>query len=86
MRDTAYGYGVRISPLTANIRGLRIVAPPDKPWVAIGPETNFDDALGPQWQTREGSGITTLQPGDTLQWKVRVEVFTFATGDRMPAP
>ncbi len=86
LRDTAYGYGIRISPLTANIRGLRVIAPADKPWVAIGPETNFDDALGPQWQTREGSGITTLQPGDSLQWKVRVEVFTFVTGDRVPVP
>ncbi len=84
LRDTAYGYGVRISPLTANIRGLRVIAPLDKPWVAIGPETNFDDALGPQWQTREGSGITTLQPGDTMQWKVRVEVFALAAGHRLP--
>ncbi len=85
LRDTSWGYGIRILPLTANIKGLRVIAPPDNPWVAIGPYTNFDDALGSEWDTSEGSGITTLQPGDTLQWKVRVEVFTFTAGDSNPA-
>ncbi len=84
-RDTNWGYGIRILPLTANIKALRVLAPADKSWVAIGPSTNFDDALGPQWETSEGSGITTLQPGDSLQWKVRVEVFTFTAGDSNPA-
>lgn len=85
LRDTAWGYGIRILPLTANIKALHIIAPPDKPWVAIGADTNFDDALGSEWDTAEGSGITTLQPGDTVQWKVRVEVFTFTAGDSNPA-
>lgn len=85
LRDTAWGYGIRVMPLTANIKALHVVAPPDKPWVAIGPDTNFDDALGPEWNTAEGSGITTLQPGDSLQWRVRVEVFTFSAGSSNPA-
>lgn len=85
LRDTAWGYGLRILPLTANIKALRVLAPPDKSWVAIGADTNFDDALGPEWDTSEGSEITTLQPGDTLQWKVRVEVFTFTAGNGNPA-
>lgn len=46
LRDTRFGYGLRILPLTANIRGLRVTAPANKPWVSIGPETNFDDPLG----------------------------------------
>ena len=85
IRDTTWGYGLRILPLTANIKALRVIAPPDKPWVAIGPDTNYDDALGTEWEDSEGSGITTLQPGDTLQWKVRVEIFTFRAGDSNPA-
>ncbi|HLI77416.1 MAG TPA: hypothetical protein VKV02_10765 [Acidobacteriaceae bacterium] len=85
IRDTAWGYGVRILPLTANIKALRIIAPADKPWIAIGPDTNFDDALGSEWNTSEGSGITTLQPGDSVQWKVRVEIFTFTAGDSASA-
>ena len=85
LRDTTFGYGLRIMPLTANIKGLHVIAPADKSWVSIGPETNFDDALGSEWNTSEGSGIDTLQPGDSLQWKVRVEVFTFRVGDHNPA-
>lgn len=85
LRDTTWGYGLRIMPMTSNIKGIHVIAPPDKPWVAIGPYTNFDDALGSQWDTSESSGISTLQPGDTLQWKVRVEVFTFRAGDSSSA-
>ena len=82
LRDTTFGYGLRILPVSANIRGLRVFAPADKSWVSIGPETNYDDALGPEWDTAEGSGIKTLQPGDTLQYKVRLELFTFTAGSR----
>lgn len=81
-RDTAFGYGIRIMPLSANIRALHVLAPADKPWVSITPETNYDDALGAEWDTSEGSGIKTLQPGDTLQFKVRLELFTFTAGSR----
>lgn len=84
LRDTRYGYGIRVLPQSANIRGLRVIAPADKPWVAISPETNFDDPLGPEWNTAEGSGIATLQAGDTLQWKVRLELFTFTAGSLTP--
>ncbi len=80
LRDTAFGYGLRILPKSANIRGMHVVAPADKSWVSIGPVTNYDDALGPEWDTSESSGITTLQPGDTLTWKVRLELFTFTAG------
>ena len=81
-RDTAFGYGIRVLPLSANIRALHVLAPADKPWVSITPETNYDDALGAEWDTSEGSGIKTLQPGDTLQYKVRLELFTFTAGLR----
>jgi aldose 1-epimerase len=81
-RDVAWGYGVRVTPLSANIKALRVLAPAGKPWVALGVATNFDDALGSEWDTAEGSGIQTLQPGDSLQFKVRVEVFTFGAGHR----
>lgn len=80
LRDMAFGYGLRFLPVSANIRGMRVIAPADKSWVSIGPETNYDDALGPEWDTAEGSGIKTLQPGDTLQYKVRLELFTFTAG------
>lgn len=83
LRDTSFGYGLRITPLSNNIRAFRIVAPADKPWVAVAPDTNYDDPLGSEWNTSEGSGIVTLQAGDSLQWKVRVEIFTFTPQDHV---
>ncbi len=80
LRDTTFGYGLRILPQSSTIRGMHVVAPADKSWVSIGPVTNYDDALGPEWDTSESSGISTLQPGDTLTWKVRLELFTFTAG------
>ena len=76
LRDTDFGYGLRLTPMSPSIRALHVVAPADKPWVAIAPETNYDDALGGEWTAAGGSGIRTLQPGESLRWKVRLELFS----------
>ena len=68
------GYRLRITPMSPSIRALHVIAPADKPWVAIAPETNYDDALGAEWTGVGGSGLHTLQPGELLQWKVRLEL------------
>ncbi len=76
LRDTEFGYGLRLTPVSPNIRALHVVAPADKPWVSIAPETNYDDALGGEWTGAGGSGIRTLQSGESLQWKIRLELFS----------
>ena len=75
LRDTEFGYGLRLSPASPSIRALHVIAPADKPWVSVAAETNYDDALGAEWTGAGGSGIRTLQPGESLQWKVRLELF-----------
>lgn len=76
LRDSDFGYGLRLTPMSPSIRAFHVVAPADKTWVAIAPETNYDDALGSEWTSSGGSGIRTLQPGESLQWKVRLELFS----------
>ena len=49
LRDTDFGYGLRLTPMSPSIRALRVLAPADKPWVGLAPETNYDDALGGEW-------------------------------------
>ncbi len=80
VRDTVFGYGLRITPLSPSIRAFHVTAPADQDWVALAPETNYDDPLGQEWTGAETSGIKTLQPGESLQWKVRLELFSLRTG------
>jgi aldose 1-epimerase len=76
LRDPAAGYGVRVTPLSNNVKTLRVIAPTDKSWVSIGPNMNVPDPLGKEWDKLGSNGMVTLQPGDSLQWKVRLEIFS----------
>ena len=78
LRDPAANYGLRITPLTSNITNLRVIAPADKPWVSIGPNMNVNDPFGREWQTPDKTGMAILQPGASVQWKVRVQIFSLA--------
>jgi len=76
LRDPAFGYGLRVIPLSANVTNLRVIAPANKPWVSIGPNTNVPDPFGQEWQGLDSNGVLTLQPGASVQWKVRIELFS----------
>jgi aldose 1-epimerase len=73
MRDAAYNLSLKVIPLSSNISNLHVVAPADKKSVSIDPATNLPDAFGPEWKGQE-SGMTTLTPGQTMSWKVRIEI------------
>jgi aldose 1-epimerase len=82
LRDPAENYGLRIIPLTTNIKTLRVIAPADKNWISIGPNMNVPDPLGHEWDNLDSNGMVILQPGDSIQWKVRLEIFAI---NRAPA-
>jgi len=75
LRVPAGGYGIRVIPLTTNIKTLHVVAPSDKNWVSIMPNMNVPDPLGHEWDKLNTTGMVLLQPGDSVVWKVRVELF-----------
>jgi galactose mutarotase-like enzyme len=79
IRDATAGYGLRLVPLTASIKFLRVVAPAGDSWISIEPDTNADDPFGREWANPDDTGIESLQPGDSLQWHVRLEIFSLAT-------
>jgi galactose mutarotase-like enzyme len=74
LRDPGYNLMLRVIPMTSNITSLHVIAPPDKPWVSIEPNTNADDPFGQEWGQPEDAGMVTLAPGATMQWKVRLEI------------
>jgi len=82
LRDPAANYGLRVIPLTSNITNLRVIAPADKPWVSIGPNMNVSDPLGREWPNQDQTGMVTLQPGASVQWKVRVQIFALTGATR----
>ena len=63
IRDPAAGYGLRLIPLTASIKFLRVEAPAGERWISIEPDTNVDDPFGHEWPNPDDTGIVSLQPG-----------------------
>jgi aldose 1-epimerase len=78
LRDLKDRFGLRITLLTPTIRTLRVNAPADKATVEIDPQFNYDDPFGNEWAKDEDTGMVTLQPGQSTQWKVRLELFPLA--------
>ncbi len=53
---------------------MRVISPPNKAWVSIGPNTNLDDPFGPEWDSPENAGMITLAPGGDAPVEVRLEI------------
>jgi galactose mutarotase-like enzyme len=84
LSDPSYNYRLSVIPLTPDITSMRVIAPADKAWVSIGPNTNLDDPFGPEWDHPENAGMITLAPGATLRWKVRMEISELGASSAVP--
>lgn len=78
VRDPASHFGLRISTDPENVKIMRVSSPAGQGYVSLGTQTNFDDPFGKEWNSSYGPGITLLLPGQSMQWKIRVEVFAVA--------
>jgi galactose mutarotase-like enzyme len=78
MRDPKSNYGLRISVMSSAIKAIRVYAPANKSFVSIDPQFNYDDPFGREWPKGEDTGMVVLQPGQTAQWKIRLEIFSLA--------
>jgi aldose 1-epimerase len=76
--EVRYGnskFGLRLTSLTSTIKEIHVLADINASTVTIDPQFNYDDPLGKQWPKDEDSGMVVLQPGQSTQWKVRLELF-----------
>lgn len=80
LRDPMDGFGLRITALTPEMKVMKVVAPAGESYISIQPRFNFDDPFGRQWAAGEGSGMVVLQPGQSAQWRVRLEIFSLDSG------
>jgi aldose 1-epimerase len=75
LRDPKSNYGLRITILSPSIKAIHVDAPANASFVSIDPRFNYDDPLGHEWAKDEDTGMVVLQPGQTVQWKIRLEIF-----------
>lgn len=76
LRDPESGYGLRITAMTPTIKAFHVFAPLDGSFVTIDPQFNWDDPFGREWARGEDTGMVVLQPGQSTQWKIRIEIFS----------
>ena len=73
--DPAAKYGLRLITLTPKIKSIQVYAPPEKNFVAIEPQFNLPDPHNKNWGSTD-TGMVLLQPGQSVSWHVRLELFT----------
>ncbi|HXE09544.1 MAG TPA: aldose 1-epimerase [Acidobacteriaceae bacterium] len=82
--DAADGYRLRLTSLSPEIKAIRVVAPANANFVMIGPQFNYPDPFGHEWTKSGGNGMVTLAPGQSVQWKVRLEILPLNGNDGRP--
>lgn len=73
--DSVNRFGIRITMLSATIKALHVSAPVDRDFVVLEPRFNYDDPLGQEWSRDDKAGMVTLQPGSSVQWSIRMEIY-----------
>jgi aldose 1-epimerase len=76
-------YALRLTALSSTIKAMRVDAPADADFVSIEPQSNYDDPFGREWGKDVDTGMVVLQPGQSTQWKVRLELVAL-TGGQAP--
>lgn len=74
--DPAASYGLRIVATSPEIRAIQVFAPPDKAFVALEPQLNWADPFGDPWGPDVDTGMVRLEPGESVTYSVRLELFT----------
>ena len=75
LTDPASNYGIHVEGLSPEIRTLQVYAPPEKAFTVVEDQLNFADPFSNTWKGMD-TGIVTLQPNQTVIWRVRLELFT----------
>ena len=74
--DPAARYGLRVSSPSNEIKAFQVYAPPDKSFIALEPQFNLADPFNREiWQDREDTGMVLLEPGQSVSYKVVLELF-----------
>jgi galactose mutarotase-like enzyme len=74
LSDTLNGYKLRVTALSPEIKAMRVFMPADGSYISIDPQFNYPDPFGHEWDKAGATGMVVLQPGQSTEWKVRLEI------------
>ncbi len=72
--DPESNYGLTVSARSPEIRTIQVYSPKETTFVAVEDQFNYVDPFGKQWKGMD-TGMVTLRPGQSVTWKVRLELF-----------
>jgi aldose 1-epimerase len=72
--DPDANYGLTVAALSPEIKTVQVYSPKNVTFVAIEPQFNYVDPFGKQWRGMD-TGMVNLRPGQSVTWKVRLELF-----------
>jgi len=73
--DPAARYGLRVIGISPEIRAFQMYAPPDRSLVALEPQFNLAEPFSGIYPAGTDTGMVTLQPGQSVTYRVRLEMF-----------
>jgi galactose mutarotase-like enzyme len=73
--DPEAKYGLRLITLSPQIKSIQVYSPLQKNFVALEPQFNLPDPYNKNWGSVD-TGMVLLQPGQSVSWRVRLELFT----------
>jgi aldose 1-epimerase len=76
LRDKTAKYGLRITALTSLIRSFHVSSPAGASYIIIEPKFTFDDPTGREWGQDQDTGLETLAPGRSVQYKLRIDIIS----------
>jgi galactose mutarotase-like enzyme len=74
LTDPKSNYGIRVEGLSRHINTIHVYSPKNGSFAAIEEQFNFQDPFGKEWKGVD-TGIVPLKPGQSVTWKVRLEIF-----------
>lgn len=74
--DPAARYGLRLIAMSPEVKAFQVYAPPDKDYIVVEPQFNLADPFNTKIWGKRNTGMVFLQPGQSVSWHVRLELFT----------
>jgi aldose 1-epimerase len=74
LSDPKSGYRIRVRAMSPQVQTIHIYSPQNDTFVAIEDQFNYPDPWGAEWKGMD-TGMVTLQPRQSVTWRVRLELF-----------